>query len=91
MLGDPAVWPAGEADVLLGEDAPLLVVTLGHLAAIWSLLKARHPRPVEVIGWRETEGPRTQQDLADAAGMTAEGLLAAARRLLKARPRCDIW
>ncbi|MEU2455741.1 hypothetical protein ABZ605_37350 [Streptomyces sp. NPDC012765] len=95
VLGDPAGWPAGlpagEADALFGEDAALLVVTLGHPAAIWSLLKARHPRPVEVIGWRETEGPRTQQDIAAAAGMTAEGLLAAAGRLLKARSRCDTW
>lgn len=95
VLGDPAVWPAGlragEVDVLLGEDAALLVVTLGHPAAIWSILKARHTRPVEVIGWRETEGPRTQQDIAAAAGMTAEGLLAAAGRLLKARARCDTW
>lgn len=95
VLGDPAVWPAGlpagEADALLGEDAALLVVTLGHPAAIWSLLKARHSRPVEVIGWRETEGPRTQQDIAAAAGMTAEGLLTAAGRLLKARARCDTW
>ncbi|MFD3334714.1 hypothetical protein ACFWV1_18970 [Streptomyces sp. NPDC058700] len=95
VLGDPAVWPAGlhagEVDVLLGEDAALLVVTLGHPAAIWALLKARHAQPVEVIGWRETEGPRTQQDLAAAAGMTAEGLLAAAGRLLKARARCDTW
>ncbi|MEV8535643.1 hypothetical protein [Streptomyces sp. NPDC051211] len=94
-LGDPAVWPAGlpagEVNVLLGEDAALLVVTLGHPAAIWSLLKARHARPVEVIGWRETEGPRSQPDTAAAAGMTAEGLLAAAARLLKTRPRCDTW
>ncbi|WP_432246649.1 hypothetical protein ACRAR1_00130 [Streptomyces sanyensis] len=94
-LGDPAVWPAGlrpaERDALLGEDAALLVVTLGHPAAIWSLLKARHARPVEVIGWRETEGPRTQQDIAAAAGLTAEGLLAAAGRLLKERARCDTW
>ncbi|MGW7318173.1 phosphoketolase family protein [Streptomyces sp. NPDC054865] len=95
VLGDPAVWPAGlragEADALLGQDAALLVITLGHPAAIWSLLKARHRRPVEVIGWRETEGPRTQQDIAAAAGMTTEGLLAAAGRLLKARARCDTW
>ncbi|WP_331719614.1 hypothetical protein [Streptomyces virginiae] len=95
VLGDPAVWPAGlraaELDALLGEHAALLVVTLGHPAAIWSLLKARHARPVEVIGWRETEGPRTQQDLAAAAGLTAEGLIAAAGRLLKARTRCDTW
>ncbi|MEU2391853.1 hypothetical protein [Streptomyces sp. NPDC007369] len=95
VLGDPAVWPsglrAGELDALLGEDAAVLVVTLGHPAAIWSLLQARHGRPVEVIGWRETEGPRTQQDTAAAAGMTPEGLLAAAGRLLKARARCDTW
>ncbi|MFI5642765.1 hypothetical protein ACIA8H_35975 [Streptomyces goshikiensis] len=95
VLGDPTVWPAGlatdELDVLLGEDAALLVVTLGHPAAIWSLLKARHARPVEVIGWRETDGPRSQPDLAALAGMTAEGLLAAAGRLLKARTRCDTW
>ncbi|MFD5514394.1 hypothetical protein ACFWIB_43220 [Streptomyces sp. NPDC127051] len=95
LLGDPAVWPAGlpagEVDVLLGEDATLLVVTIGHPAAIWPLLKARHARPVEVIGWRETEGLRTQQDIAAAAGMTAEGLLEAAGRLLKARSRCDTW
>lgn len=95
VLGDPAVWPAGlatdELDILLGEDAALLVVTLGHPAAIWSLLKARYARPVEVIGWRETDGPRSQPDLAALAGMTAEGLLAAAGRLLKARTRCDTW
>nr|MDT0519834.1 hypothetical protein [Streptomyces sp. DSM 41633] len=94
-LGDPTVWPAGlrpaELDALLGDDAALLVVTLGHPAAIWSLLKGRHARPVEVIGWRETEGPRSQQDLAAAAGLTAEGLLATAGRLLKARTRCDTW
>ncbi|WP_411107285.1 hypothetical protein [Streptomyces sp. cmx-4-9] len=95
VLGDPAVWPAGlpasELDALLGEDAAVLVVTLGHPAAIWSLLKARIARPVEVIGWRETEGPRSQEDIAAAAGMTAEGLLAAAGRLLKARARCNAW
>ncbi|MFJ8165932.1 hypothetical protein ACIRBY_34145 [Streptomyces sp. NPDC096136] len=95
VLGAPDVWPAGlaadEADVLFGEDAALLVVTLGHPAAIWSLLKARYARPVEVIGWREAEGPRPQQDLAAAAGMSAEGLLAAAGRLLKARAGCDTW
>ncbi|MFK0239021.1 phosphoketolase family protein [Streptomyces vinaceus] len=95
VLGDPTVWPAGlraaELDALLGEDAALLVVTLGHPAAIWSLLKARHARPVEVIGWREADGPRSQPDLAALAGMTAEGLLAAAGRLLKARTRCDTW
>lgn len=92
VLGDPAVWPAAltpsERDALLGKDAALLVVTLGHPAAIWGLLQNRTAHPTEVIGWHETHGPCPQPALAAAAGMTADGLLAAAERLLDRRPSC---
>ncbi|WAL75101.1 hypothetical protein OU787_28425 [Kitasatospora sp. YST-16] len=85
VLGDPLHWPKGlneaEADHYFGERAALLVVTLGHPAAVWGLLAGRLRRQVEVIGWREPSGPMPQDVLAHELGFDAEGLLQAARRL----------
>lgn len=91
VLGDPQVWPAGlppaDAADLFGPHSALLVVTLGNPAAVWALLKCRRSGPVDVIGWREPQGPMPQAQMAEAAGLTPNGLLAAARRLLTSRPR----
>ncbi|MDT0493147.1 hypothetical protein RM717_21840 [Streptomyces griseus] len=93
VLGDPAVWPRGlsdqEIDHYLGAHAPVLVLTLGHPAAVWGLLGARMRRPVDVIGWQEPAGPMPQRQLArslgmDGAGVTqAVGLLMAAREVVR--------
>lgn len=86
VLGDPAVWPRGlaesELDRYLGRHAPVLVVTLGHPAAVWGLLGGRLGRPVEVVGWREPPQPAPQAVLAHALGLDPAGLLCAARRLV---------
>jgi len=86
VLGDPDMWPAGlsgaEVDHYLGTTAPLLVVTLGHPAAVWGLLAGRFARPVEVLGWREPAGPMSQYRLAAMLGMDVDGICGAAQRLL---------
>ncbi|MER5348922.1 hypothetical protein ABT093_01085 [Kitasatospora sp. NPDC002551] len=85
VLGDPQRWPRGlteaEVDHYLGENASVLVVTLGHPAAVWGLLTGRLRRPAEVIGWREPSGPMPQDVLAHELGLDGTGLLQAARRL----------
>lgn len=49
VLGDPVTWPGGlgQAEIAryFGEHAAVLVVTLGHPAAVWGLLGGRPHRP----------------------------------------------
>lgn len=89
VLGDPMTWPRGlsDADIdhYFGRHAAVLVVTLGHPAAVWGLLAGRLRRPTEVIGWREPRGPMPQAQLTDTLGMTPAGLVRAASRLLASR------
>jgi xylulose-5-phosphate/fructose-6-phosphate phosphoketolase len=86
VLGDPAIWPRGLSQAALnryvGPQAPVLVVSLGHPAAVWGLLGGRLQRPVEVIGWREPPRPMPQAALAGELGLDAAGLLLAANRLV---------
>jgi xylulose-5-phosphate/fructose-6-phosphate phosphoketolase len=89
VLGDSSVWPRGltdtEAARYLGTSAPVLIVTLGHPAAVWGLLQGRlGGRLVDVIGWREPYSPMPQADLAQRAGMNGDSIAAAAVRLLAA-------
>ncbi|MFF3072804.1 hypothetical protein [Kitasatospora sp. NPDC057936] len=85
VLGDPERWPKGltdaEVDHYLGEGSAVLVVTLGHPAAVWGLLAGRWRRPIDVIGWREPPGPMPQDALARELGLDTAGLLQAAGRL----------
>ncbi|MFD9562574.1 hypothetical protein [Streptomyces sp. NPDC059994] len=74
-----------EIDHYLGMHAAVLVLTLGHPAAVWSLLAGRLCRPVDVIGWQEPPGPMPQQLLAQALGMDRVGVERAAGLLLGAR------
>jgi xylulose-5-phosphate/fructose-6-phosphate phosphoketolase len=90
VLGAPGTWPRGltSAEIVryLGTSAAVLIVTLGHPAAVWGLLEGRLARrEAQVIGWREPAGPRPQEDIAAGAGMSANGIAAAAARLLAAR------
>ena len=93
VLGNPAAWPRGlsiaDIDHYFGVDAGLLVVTLGHPAAVWRLLEGRLRRPVEVIGWRDPAGPVPQAELARTAGLDADGLDEAVARLLG--KRAESW
>lgn len=86
VLGDPGRWPSGLTDTevteYLGLDAPVLVVTLGHPAAVWGLLAGRLARPVEVVGWREPPGPMPQDQLAAYLGFDTAGVCDIADRLL---------
>lgn len=88
-LGDPTTWPRGlpdtDIDQYFGRHAAVLVVTLGHPAAVWGLLAGRLRRPTEVIGWQEPAGPMPQAQLADTLGLTPAGLVQAADRLLAGR------
>lgn len=87
VLGDPQIWPAGlgddERDRYLGAHAALLVLTLGHPAAVWGLLAGRLRRPVQVIGWREPPTPMPQPQLAAFCGFDLAGVVNAAARLLE--------
>lgn len=89
VLGDPSRWPLGlsnaELDHFFGPHAAVLVVTLGHPAAVWGLLAGRLRRPTEVIGWQEPPGPMPQEQLADSLGLSPGGLDQAVARLLLAR------
>jgi xylulose-5-phosphate/fructose-6-phosphate phosphoketolase len=89
VLGSPAIWPHGLSDAginrHLGTDAAVLIVTLGHPAAVWGLLQGRLQRPVEVIGWREPSSPLPQTVLAGRAGLDPAGMSAATGRLLNRR------
>ncbi|MCP9207177.1 hypothetical protein [Streptomyces cucumeris] len=89
VLGPPHVWPRGLADReiedYLGTKAAVLVLTLGHPAAVWGLLAGRLRRPTDVIGWQEPGGPMPQHDLARTMGMDVAGVERAAGRLLACR------
>lgn len=89
VLGPDTVWPLGlspsEAREYFGDGAPMVVVTLGHPAAIWGLLQDRFHRPTEVIGWAEPPGPMPQERLAQSAGLTSDGVRAAALRVYARR------
>lgn len=91
VLGDPADWPRGlrpdEWGEYVGRSAAVLVVTLGHPAAIWGLLAGRIRQPVRVIGWREPPAPISQQRLAIAAGLDASGIVQAVIELARERER----
>ncbi|MEU6245361.1 hypothetical protein [Streptomyces sp. NPDC047024] len=86
VLGAPHVWPQGlsspKVEGYLGANAAVLVLTLGHPAAVWGLLAGRLRRPVDVIGWQEPVGPMPQRDLAHMMGMDVAGVERAADRLL---------
>jgi xylulose-5-phosphate/fructose-6-phosphate phosphoketolase len=89
VLGDPAVWPRGLSDAeiahYLGASAPVLIVILGHPAAVWGLLQGRlGARRVKVIGWREPHSPMPQAALAEWAGMSGDAVAAAGRLLASA-------
>lgn len=89
VLGAAQLWPRGlstqEIDHYLGAHAAVLVLTLGHPAAVWSLLAGRLHRPVDVIGWQEPLGPMPQQLLAHTLGMDRAGVERSARLLLATR------
>jgi xylulose-5-phosphate/fructose-6-phosphate phosphoketolase len=89
VLGPPRVSGRGldadEIDRYLGTHAAVLVLTLGHPAAVWGLLAGRLQRPTDVIGWQELPGPLPQRALAHAMRMDREGVEQAAGRLLRAR------
>ncbi|MET8027692.1 hypothetical protein [Streptomyces avermitilis] len=89
VLGAPSVWPRGlngrETEHYLGAHAPVLILTLGHPAALWGLLAGRLHRPVDVIGWQEPAGPMPQRDLARTMGMDVAGVERAADLLLASR------
>lgn len=69
----------------VGDHAPVLIVTLGHKAAIWGLLDGRLGQRAEVIGWREPPHPMSQSELASYAGLNAPGIARAATALLEGR------
>ncbi|MGH8885164.1 MAG: hypothetical protein ACRDYX_08335 [Egibacteraceae bacterium] len=86
VLGDPSIWPSGltneEIDQYFGKSrSPVLIVTLGHSAAVWGLIKDRLARHVDVIGWQEPQVPMSQDRLNAALGMNVAGLRSAAERL----------
>ncbi|MEV3857675.1 hypothetical protein AB0J38_25520 [Streptomyces sp. NPDC050095] len=89
VLGSPQVWGSGlsarEVDHYLGAHAAVLILTLGHPAAIWGLLAGRLQRPVDIIGWQEPSGPLPQQFLAHTLGMDRAGVEQAAGLLLRTR------
>lgn len=74
-----------EADQYLDLNAAILILTLGHPAAIWGLLAGRGHRAVDVVGWREPQRPMTQRSLAEWAGLDVEGVVRAGTQLLKRR------
>ncbi|GAA3138168.1 xylulose-5-phosphate/fructose-6-phosphate phosphoketolase [Kribbella aluminosa] len=89
VLGSAQLWPRGlsaqEIDHYFGAHAAVLVLTLGHAAAVWSLLAGRLDRPVDVIGWQEQPGPMPQRLLAHTLGMDRAGVERAAGLLLATR------
>lgn len=89
VLGSPQVWGrglgAGEIDHYLGTHAAVLILTLGHPAAVWGLLAGRLQRPVDIIGWQEPPGPLPQRLLAHALSMDRAGVERAAGHLLASR------
>ncbi|MGW0731834.1 phosphoketolase family protein [Streptomyces sp. NPDC002851] len=89
VLGSPRVWErglsAGEIDQYLGTHSAVLILTLGHPAAVWGLLAGRLQRPVDIIGWQEPPGPLPQRFLAHALSMDRAGVERAAGHLLGSR------
>ncbi|SHN52658.1 xylulose-5-phosphate/fructose-6-phosphate phosphoketolase [Geodermatophilus obscurus] len=71
----------------VGDSAAVIVATLGHPAAVWGQLAGRLERPCEVLGWREPPHPMPQDELAAFAGLSVDGVIAAADRLLSGRLR----
>ncbi|WP_353505525.1 hypothetical protein [Verrucosispora sp. ts21] len=71
----------------LGSHAAVLIVTLGHAAAIWGLLGGRLNRDVDVIGWAEPSIPMPQERLAAHAGFDVAGVTSASEALLAKRKR----
>ncbi|MFI7511491.1 hypothetical protein ACIBSS_32245 [Micromonospora aurantiaca] len=70
-----------------GTHAAVLIVALGHPAAIWGLLRGRLHRDVDVIGWAEPPFPMPQERLAAHAGFDVAGVTSAAEALLAKRKR----
>jgi xylulose-5-phosphate/fructose-6-phosphate phosphoketolase len=68
----------------VGENASVLVATLGHPAAIWGLLRGR-VWSMDVVGWREPPHPMPQDRLAANAGLDVAGITRAAATLLTSR------
>ncbi|WP_405842629.1 hypothetical protein OG528_30050 [Streptomyces platensis] len=89
VLGASERWPRGldarDIGHYLGAHAAVLVLTLGHPAAVWSLLAGRLRRPVDVIGWQEPPRPMPQRMLAHVLGMDRAGVERAASLLLDSR------
>lgn len=73
-------------DRYVGEQAPVVVATLGQPAAIWGLMGNRI-RNMAVVGWREPPRPMRQDKLAAYAGLDVSGIARAVETLL-ARPAC---
>ncbi|MEU2661477.1 hypothetical protein [Micromonospora sp. NPDC007220] len=71
----------------IGTHAAVLIVTLGHRAAIWGLLGGRLHRDVDVIGWAEPPFPMPQARLAAHAELDVAGVTSAAAALLAKRKR----
>lgn len=90
VLDARETWPAGLTDEerteYLGAHAPVLVVTLGHPAAIRGLIAGALPdRRVDVIGWQEPPDTLSKSAQAEACGMTPEGVRTTAVALLARR------
>ncbi|MET8553292.1 hypothetical protein [Micromonospora zamorensis] len=71
----------------VGTHAAVLIVTLGHPAAIWGLLGGGLHRDVDVIGWAEPPFPMPQDKLAAHAQLDVTGVTSAAETLLARRKR----
>ncbi|MEU4590775.1 hypothetical protein [Micromonospora aurantiaca (nom. illeg.)] len=70
-----------------GAHAAVLIVTLGHPAAVWGLLGGRLHRDIDVIGWVEPPIPMPQERLAAHAGFDVAGVTSASEALLAKRKR----
>ncbi|MEV0610835.1 hypothetical protein AB0I61_31200 [Polymorphospora rubra] len=84
---DLAALMAPDLHHYFGTHAAVLIVTLGHRAAIWGLLGGRLDRDVEVIGWSEPPFPMPQDRLAAHAEFDVAGVTSAAEALLARRKR----
>jgi xylulose-5-phosphate/fructose-6-phosphate phosphoketolase len=70
----------------VGHKAAVLIITIGHPAAIWGLVRGRL-RCVDVVGWREPPHPMPQDRLASHAGLDVAGVAKAATTLMARRSR----
>jgi xylulose-5-phosphate/fructose-6-phosphate phosphoketolase len=70
----------------VGRNAPVIVATLGHAAAIWGLLAGR-VGDAEVLGWREPAHPIPQDELVTYAGLDVAGITTTAAAVLARRAR----